>query len=227
MISLLLSIFSRLIFGALHTVNTGSFPPKLSKEEEKELLEKMKNGDTKAKDKLIEHNLRLVAHISKKYYSKTNDPGDLISVGTIGLVKGIDSFDTDKGTKLATYIARCIENEILMYFRNQKKTSYEVFMNEPIDFDSEGNPLTLMDIISVNDTIADDIDLKMKAKQLYLFISQIENPREKYVILHRYGIFGNEIKTQRQIAKELKISRSYVSRIEKKVICDLRKKFDV
>lgn len=227
MISLLLKIFSKLFFTALHTVNTGSFPAKLSQKEEEELLLKKENGDMQARNKLIEHNLRLVAHVSKKYYSKTNDHGDLISIGTIGLIKGIDSFNLSKGTKLATYVARCIENEILMYFRSQKKTANEVFMNEPIEFDNEGNPLTLMDIICENDTIADDIDIKIKSQQLFKYINEIEDSREKYIILHRYGIFGNDIKTQREIAKELNISRSYVSRIEKKVIDDLRKKFDI
>lgn len=186
----------------------------------------MQEGDSNAKDKLIKHNLRLVAHIIKKYYSNYAEQEDLISVGTIGLIKGINSFDPVKGTRLATYAARCIENEILMYFRSRKKTSQDVYINDPIDIDSEGNPLTLMDIICVNDCIADDLDLKIKSEQLIDFVGRLNDPREKNIIIMRYGLFDRVRMTQREIASMLGISRSYVSRIEKKALQHLRRMFD-
>lgn len=184
-----------------------------------------KHGDTKAREKLIEHNLRLVSHIIKKYYSEYDEQEDLISIGTIGLIKGIDSFDAEKGIKLATYASKCIENEILMFFRSKKKDSNTVSVNEPIDTDSEGNPLTLIDIIYCEDTISDDIDLKKKSRMLYGFIENIENERDKEIIIRRYGLYNRKEQTQREIAKDMNISRSYVSRIEKKVIEELRKMF--
>lgn len=225
MFKLLLSVLSGIYFFALNVRDNFLFPRQLSKEEEEKLIEEMENGDDNAKKKLIEHNLRLVSHVSKKYYSKTGDPDELISVGTIGLVKGVNSYKKEKNTKLSTYLAKCIQNEILMYFRSQKKSSQDVFISEPIDTDSEGNPLTLMDIIASDDTISDDIDLKIKSEKLRKYIDEIENEREKTVIIKRYGLDGKDEKTQREIAKELNISRSYVSRIEKKVIEELRKKF--
>lgn len=186
----------------------------------------MEQGDGKAREKLIEHNLRLVAHVIKKYYSGDNDQDDLISIGTIGLIKGINNFKPDKGTRLATYCARCIENEILMYFRSQKKTALDTYMNDPIDIDSEGNPLTLNDIIAVNDTIADDLDFKIKSEKLRKFVCEIPDRREKQIIVMRYGLGDREPLTQREVAKKLKISRSYVSRIEKKALSNLKKRFD-
>lgn len=223
----LLSVFlSNLIYFALHITNSGSFPKPLSAAQERDYLEKFKNGDMSARAALIEHNLRLVAHIIKKYYSNYNDQDDLISIGTIGLIKAVNTFDSDKGTRLATYAARCIENEILMTFRNQKKSSQDIFMNEPIDIDGEGNPLTLMDVIYINDTIADDLDLKVKIEQLRKYINEMENGREKNIIVKRYGLDGGNPLTQREVAKQLDISRSYVSRIEKKALENLRKKFE-
>ncbi len=186
-----------------------------------------KQGDSKAREKLIEHNLRLVSHIIKKYYSEYDEQEDLISIGTIGLIKAVDSFDADKGIRLATYAAKCIENEILMYFRSKKKDSNTVSVNEPIDTDSEGNPLTLIDIIYCEDTISDDIDLKRKSRTLYEFIEKIENERDREIIIRRYGLYNRKEQTQREIAKELNISRSYVSRIEKKVIGELREMFGI
>ena len=186
-----------------------------------------KHGDAKAREKLIEHNLRLVSHIIKKYYSEYDEQEDLISIGTIGLIKGIDSFDADKGIRLATYASRCIENEILMYFRSKKKDSGTVSVNEPIDTDSEGNPLTLIDIIYCDDTISDDIDLKRKCRSLYEFIEKIECERDREIIIRRYGLYNRKEQTQREIAKDMNISRSYVSRIEKKVIEELREMFGV
>ncbi len=218
-------MISSLIYFALHLSGPSSFPKPLSAQKEREYLEKAKKGDMESREKLIEHNLRLVAHIIKKYYASYSEQDDLISIGTIGLIKAVDSFKYEKGTRLATYAARCIENEILMYFRNQRKTAQDVYISEPIDTDSEGNPLTLMDIISVNDTIADDIDLKIKTQRLYEFVSEIPDEREKRIIVKRYGLDGRKPLTQREIAFEESISRSYVSRIEKKVLHDLRMQF--
>lgn len=204
-------MISNLIYFALHLSGPSSFPKPLSAQKEREYLEMARGGDINAREKLIEHNLRLVAHIVKKYYSSYSEQDDLISIGTIGLIKAVDSFKYEKGTRLATYAARCIENEILMYFRNQRKTAQDVYISEPIDTDSEGNPLTLMDIISVNDTIADDIDLKMKTQKLYEYVSKIPDEREKRIIIKRYGLDGRKSLTQREIAAAECISRSYVS----------------
>ncbi len=220
------SLFSNLLVFILHITNADSFPPPLSKKEEAEAIEKMINGSETAKEKLIKHNLRLVAHIIKKYYSTYSDQDDLISIGTIGLIKGINSFKPEKGTKLATYVSRCIENEILMYFRNIKKTSQEISFSEPIDVDNEGNPLTLMDIISIDDTIIDDIDYKEKLKKTIEIIDNIKNKRDKQIIIMRYGLNGNLPMTQNEVAKVLKISRSYVSRIEKRIIEMIRAEFE-
>lgn len=226
MLSLITEIISKgFLFFALHLKNGGSFPPALSSKEEKEYLKRYKAGDAEAKNVIIEHNLRLVAHIVKKYYSGSGEQDDLISIGTIGLIKAVNTFDESKGIKLATYASKCIENEILMYFRSQKKCSQDVSINEPIDSDGEGNPLTLMDIISVEDTIADDIDDKITSAKLYRFVEELSDEREKTIIIMRYGLYDSEPLTQKQIAKRLNISRSYVSRIEKKAIERLRKRF--
>lgn len=221
------SLLGNLLVFVLHVTNAESFPAPLSKKEEAEAIEQMINGDKTAKDKLIKHNLRLVAHIIKKYYSTYNEQDDLISIGTIGLIKGINSFNPEKGTKLATYVSRCIENEILMYFRNIKKTSQEISFNEPIDTDSEGNPLTLIDIISVDDTIIDDIDSNEKLKKTLKIINEIKNKRDKLIIIKRYGLDGNPPQTQKEVAEDLKISRSYVSRIETRIIETIRKNFNL
>ncbi|MBQ3004383.1 MAG: RNA polymerase sporulation sigma factor SigK [Clostridia bacterium] len=222
---LLRTICENLLYFALHLSNSGSFPPPLSAEKERECFEKWKSGDTSAKDELIEHNLRLVAHVIKKYSSNFSEQDDLISIGTIGLIKAINTFNCEKGTRLATYAARCIENEILMHFRSQKKIAQDVSISEPIDIDSEGNPLTLMDIIYCEDTIADDIDLKMKSEYLRKFISEMKDEREKQIIILRYGMNGRRPLTQREVAKKLDISRSYVSRLEKKALESMRRKF--
>ncbi len=227
MLSILIDIISKgFLFFALHINNSNMFPPALSTKEEKEYLKKYKQGDIDAKNKIIEHNLRLVAHITKKYAANSAEHDDLISIGTIGLIKAVNTFDDNKGIRLATYASRCIENEILMYFRGLKKSSQDISINEPIDSDSEGNPLTLMDIISVEDTVADEINQKIQIKQLYKFIEELKDEREKTIIILRYGLYGNKALTQNQIAEKLKISRSYVSRIEKKVLEKLYKKFN-
>ncbi len=220
---LLIRTISNLFFFALHLSGTGSFPPPLSARRERECLLAMKNGDVNAKNELIEHNLRLVAHIIKKYYSSSVQQDDLISIGTIGLIKAINTFDPDKGTRLATYAARCIENEILMQFRAQKKTSQDISVNEPIDTDSEGNPLTLMDIISTEDEIVEDIYKITMLKKLSTEVGRIKDPREKSIIMMRYGLDGMRPMTQLEVSKKLNISRSYVSRIEKKALKELRK----
>ncbi len=222
-IETVLNSLSNLLFFALHLSNASSFPPPLSAKDEREYLLRFRDGDMNAKNELIEHNLRLVAHIIKKYYSNSAQQDDLISIGTIGLIKAINTFDVDKGTRLATYAARCVENEILMYFRAQKKTAQDISVNEPIDTDSEGNPLTLMDIISTEDEIIDDIYKMSMIKKLRTEITQISNPRERTIIILRYGLDGSTPLTQLEVAGRLGISRSYVSRIEKKVLGRLRK----
>ena len=228
MFQLIQLILQNLTFVALHLKNLTSFPKPLSAQRERELLQKMKqNGDLDARNELIEHNLRLVSHIIKKYYSNYDEQEDLISIGTIGLIKAIDSFDIDKGIRLATYAARCVENEILMHYRSRKKDAANISVSEPIDTDSEGNPLTLIDIISVDDTICDDIDLKNKSRQLYDYIEAMESERDKQIIILRYGLYNQKEMTQNEIAKALGISRSYVSRIEKRIIEELRDKFSV
>ncbi|MBQ8782903.1 MAG: RNA polymerase sporulation sigma factor SigK [Clostridia bacterium] len=226
MFDMILSLFSDFLFFILHVNPFNSFPPALSKAEEERLLKLAESGDKVAKNKLVEHNLRLVAHVIKKYYSATTQQEDLISIGTIGLIKAIDSFKSDKGTRLATYAARCIENEILMYFRAQKKTSQDISVNEPIDIDSEGNPLTLIDIIATEDTILDDIYLSSMSKKMYKYISEINDKREKEIIILRYGLNNQKPLTQREVAQKLNISRSYVSRIEKKVLSKLKERFE-
>ncbi len=228
MFQLIQLILQSLTFFALHLKNLTSFPKPLSAKQETELLRKMKHeNDTAARTELIEHNLRLVSHIIKKYYANYDEQEDLISIGTIGLIKAIDSFDADKGARLATYAARCIENEILMHYRSRKKDANLISVNEPIDTDSEGNPLTLIDIISIDDTICDDIDLKNKTKLLYELIEGITDDRDREIIIRRYGLYNQKEMTQNEVAKALGISRSYVSRIEKRVIGELREKFSV
>lgn len=223
----LLIVFAlcNLFFLALHVTPTGSFPKPLSAKEERECLEKIRKGDENAKHKLIEHNLRLVAHIIKRYYASSTDQEDLISIGTIGLIKAASTFDYEKGTRFATYASRCIENEILMHFRNQRKTAQDVFISDPIDTDKEGNSLTLQDILSDDTNIFDRIDLRMKSERMYTLIEQHLSPREKKVLILRYGLFCTKPMTQREVANALGISRSYVSRIEKKAVDILRKQF--
>jgi RNA polymerase sporulation-specific sigma factor len=205
------TVASRFVFLALHLTNTGIFPAPLSPQEEKAYLLALRAGDKRAKDKLVEHNLRLVVHVIKKYYANCTEQEDLISVGTIGLIKAINSFDVNKNTRLATYAAKCIENEILMYFRSSKKSAQDVSMNEPFDMDPEGNPLTLQDILAVDDTVLDEIDLKIKREKIYDFINALPDGREKEILVLRYGLFGGDYHTQRQVARTMSISRSYVS----------------
>ena len=223
--SLLMKIASAVYYFALHVKGAGSFPPPLSVEREAELLEKSRNGDDDARNELIEHNLRLVAHIVKKYYNTGADQDDMISIGTIGLIKAVSTFNADKGIHLATYASRCIENEILMFFRNQKKTAQDVFISDPIDTDKDGNTLTLIDVIADKSDIADEIDTKIKVEKLRVILPVCLTERERLIIEMRYGLCGREELTQREIAKKLNISRSYVSRIEKSALEKLRKQF--
>ncbi len=216
-----------LLFFALHLESGGVFPKPLSPAEEEECFRKMHDeGDQSARNKLIEHNLRLVAHIMKKYYNTTTDQEDLISIGTIGLIKAVSTFDYSKKTRFATYASRCIENEILMHFRSLKKSAGDVYFDEPIDVDKDGNQLSLIDIIAEDDGIVEKIDLNIKSEQLYRFIDECLDSREKDIIKHRYGLYGCKPLTQREVAKQLGISRSYVSRIEKKALQTLKKKYE-
>lgn len=215
------SIFFNLFCLILHIGGTGSFPKPLSAKEEERLIKEMRNGSEEARSKLIEHNLRLVAHIVKKYYVSQDDQDDLISIGTIGLIKGIDSFKADKKAKLATYAARCIENEILMYFRTKKKTANDVSINEHIDSDKDGNELSLIDVISDEDRILDTVYDKMQGEKLLKGIESELDDREKTIIKLRYGLSEPPL-TQKQTAQRLGISRSYVSRLEKKAIKTLK-----
>lgn len=204
--------------------NTNSFPKPLNKEEEAELLQKYAEGSEKARNILIERNLRLVAHIVKKYNNTGKDMDDLISIGTIGLIKAISTFDSSKGTRLATYAARCIENEILMTIRASKKSKGEVYLQEPIGMDKEGNEISLLDILgSDNEDISDEIHFKFQEKKLHEAINKVLKDREKKILELRYGLVDGVCMTQREIASMLGISRSYVSRIEKKAIDKLNK----
>ncbi len=213
-------------FFFLHVCGNGTFPKPLSKAEEADCLKKAADGDVDARNKLVEHNLRLVAHIIKKYYSSRSDQDDLVSIGTIGLIKAINTFDLNKNIKLSSYASRCIENEILMYFRNLKKTSHDISLNEAIDTDKDGNPLTLIDVLSTDDNILDSLNDKLNASKLYSYINSELDEREKQVIIMRYGLDGNKRFTQREVASKLNVSRSYISRIETKALKTLRKKYD-
>lgn len=215
MLSLLIGLLSNFFCFVLGLSTNGNFPPPLSAAEERECFKLAKNGDGKARNKLIEHNLRLVAHIVRKYYSSHKNQDDLISIGSIGLIKAVDSFKSENGARFATYASKCIQNEILMYFRSQKKLSNEVSINETIDMDRDGNPLTYIDIISVDDTIAEDIYKKMRTKDAISAIKSELSDREKQIIILRYGLTGRRALTQREVSEKLGISRSYVSRIEK------------
>lgn len=218
----LLLILSGSFFTLRLSGGGGSFPRALNAEEEKEYLERMAQGDTEARNKLIEHNLRLVAHIIKKYYTQDRDQDDLLSIGTIGLIKGISTFRPDKNVRLATYASRCIENEILMYFRSTRKLQGEVSLSDSLDTDQDGNALSLMDVISVDDTMLEDLDAKDSGARVRRCIKTCLNEREAEIIRMRYGLDGAEPLTQREIAAKYGISRSYVSRIEKKAIEKLR-----
>lgn len=224
------ALFSMGIFGLIQFLKTAVFvvgyisssnlfPEPLTGEEEKIYLEKMKIGDEEARNILIERNLRLVAHVVKKYSNTKVEQDDLISIGTIGLIKGINSYNLEKGSKLSTYVSRCIDNEILMHLRATKKLNAEVYLNEPIGKDKDDNVVTLQEVLENNErNIEDEVDLKMKIKKLYQKMGEILKDREKTIIELRFGLDGHKPKTQHEIAEMMGISRSYVSRIETKAI---------
>lgn len=207
-----------------YITNNNTFPLPLDEEEEQMYLKKFKEGDKSAKSILIERNLRLVAHIVKKYSFPNKDVDELISIGTVGLIKAIDSFDSSKGTRLATYASRCIENEILMLFRNNKKQKSEVYLQDPIGVDKEGNEFCLMDILSSEkDSVLDKVESNLQVRALYKKLGESLTSRESSILIMRYGLIDGKCKTQREIASNLGISRSYVSRIEKKALKKLKK----
>lgn len=223
----MLELFINLIKNMLLTgaYQNQVFKNPLSDEEEEFHIKEMLKGNNKSREILIEHNLRLVAHIVKKYNEKGDNLDDLISIGTIGLIKGIDSFSKSNGAKLTTYCARCIDNEILMYYRNNKKNSKNISLDESIGFDKEGNEINIVDIIKTPEPdFINDISTKEDIKKLNKYID-ILTPREKNIIIKRYGLYNEEEVTQKEIADELKISRSYVSRIEKRALTKLLREF--
>ena len=226
--TLLLSGFIQFLHTAIFSVGyisgTQLFPEPLTANEERECLRRLKDGDDEARNILIEKNLRLVAHVCKKYSNSNVDQDDLISIGTIGLIKGINSFDVDKGAKLSTYVSRCIDNEILMHFRSTKKLSSEVFLNEPIGKDKDDNVVTLQEVLENDErSVEDSVDLKFKIKLLYEKMKSILKDRERTILELRFGLDGNKPKTQIEIAHSMGISRSSVSRIETKAISKLAK----
>lgn len=223
-ISFLAFLFSEIATFAAY-ISNNSFPKPLSKEEEEEHLLKMQNGDALSRRILIERNLRLVAHMIKKFEQTGEDQDDLISIGTIGLIKAINTFNQGKGTRLATYAARCIENEILMHLRAVKKTKNDLYLQDPIGVDKEGNEIALIDILGSDpDMVLDKVEQELLQSRLYKIIKKLKK-RERTVLTMRYGIPGGMRKTQKEVAKHLGISRSYVSRIEKKVIQKIGEEF--
>lgn len=225
MLELLLKLVHELMFLTGYVGNSNAFPRQLSAEEEKKYLELFAAGDMNARNTLVEHNLRLVAHITKKYSNEYN-ADDLISVGIIGLIKGINTFNPNKNSKIAAYISRCIENEVLMFLRSTKKQGNEVSIDESIGCDKDGNTLTIADIIPAeNGDIVDEISVKADIKKLYRVMGKVLKKNEIDIISWRYGLGGKKKKTQKEIADILGISRSYVSRIEKKAVKKLAEEF--
>ena len=211
------------VFAVGYISGTSLFPEPLSSEEERIYLEKLSTGDEDARNILIERNLRLVAHVCKKYSNSNVDQDDLISIGTIGLIKGINSFKPEKGARLSTYVSRCIDNEILMHFRNIRKNATDVYLGDSIEIDKDGNPLTIQDTISDSTDLAEDLETKVKWEKVAKYIKNMDDEREKEIIILRYGLDNKKPLTQREVAQRLNISRSYVSRIEKKVLSEIKK----
>lgn len=215
-----------LILGAVNLLlgisTPQKFPPPLSAAEEREAFAAKATGDARAREQLILHNLRLVAHIVRKYYGAAKNSEDLVSIGTIGLVKAVDTFNPTNGARFATYAAKCIQNEILMYFRAQKKLSAEVSINETIDVDRDGNPLTYMDVIATEDNVEEEVDKSIKSARVRRLVGTVLDAREREIVTLRYGLTGAPPRTQREVAELLGISRSYVSRIEKSALDKLR-----
>ncbi|MBO5906776.1 MAG: RNA polymerase sporulation sigma factor SigK [Clostridia bacterium] len=221
----LMQILMRFIALVLGIEDKVNFPPPLNKDEERRLFDLKAKGDVAARDKLIEHNLRLVSHVIKKYYSSYENPDELLSIGCLGLIKAVDSFNSEFGTRFATYGAKCVQNEILMFFRSKKRVGLEISINDTIDVDKDGNPLTYLDIISVDESIEKDLDFKIQVEKLGQFIEKALDDRERQIIVLRYGLKGYQPRTQREVATYLRISRSYVSRIEKRALEKLRAEF--
>ena len=221
-----IELLRNLFFFALHVDNSSVFPKPLSKKEEEKYFIKMSDGNEFARTKLIEHNLRLVAHIVKKYASTADEQDDLISVGTVGLIKAVSTFDHTKGAKFATYASRCIENEILMQFRAAKKSAADIYINEPVETDKDGNSISLIDLIDDGTDIHEQVDMLIRSRQLYNFLTECLENRELELIIYRYGLYGSMPHTQNETAEKLGISRSYVSRIEKRAINKLKKMFE-
>lgn len=221
-----LTFIQSAVFVLGYISNNSLFPEPLTADEEKTCLERLKNGDEEARNILIERNLRLVAHVCKKYMATKIEQDDLISIGTIGLIKGINSFNVEKGVRLSTYVSRCIDNEILMYLRSNKKSNSEVYLEDTIGKDKDDNTVTLKEVLENNDKdVEEEVDLKFKIKRLYQKMKEVLHDREKLIIELRFGLDGKKPKTQKQIAKMMGISRSYVSRIETKAIGKLAKEF--
>ena len=225
MLNGLLSLFSSFVNFILGINTPQSYPPPLSQDEEELLFAEKEKGSQRAREKLILHNLRLVSHIVRKYYSSAKSQEDLVSIGTVGLIKAVDSFKQSAGAKFATYAAKCIQNEILMHFRSQKKLSLEVSLNDVIDVDRDGNPLTYLDVVSSDESLELDITRKCTSDKALRIINRILEPREKQIIFMRFGINRKAPMTQKRVAEVLGISRSYVSRIEKNAIAKIRNAF--
>ncbi len=227
----MLTVAIRPLFKLLHIIlgldTAHNFPPPLPPEEEAEAFRAARAGDFDARQKLILHNLRLVSHIVRKYYATARNQEDLVAIGTIGLVKAVDTFKIENGARFATYAAKCIQNEILMHFRSQKKLNAEVSMNETIDVDRDGNPLTYTDVISSEENLAEEVMRAVESDRAMALVRSRLDPRERQVITLRFGLGGRTAMTQREIAQRLGISRSYVSRIEKSAIDKLREGFGV
>lgn len=218
----MIGLLSHFAFLLLKLAGTPSFPPPLAKDEEKRLFERAAKGDRAARKTLIEHNLRLVAHIVKKYYAPGGENDDLLSIGTVGLIKAIDTYKPDSGTRFATYAGKCMQNEILMYFRSQKKQAQETSLNEPVETDKDGNPLTYLDIVCSDEDIAETTFRRLQVQKLHACVEKALDPVEKRIIVMRYGLDGREPATQREVAEKLGISRSYVSRLESGAVQKLR-----
>ena len=225
MLNGILSFFSSFVHFILGINTPQSYPPPLSQKEEEALFAEKEKGSQKAREKLILHNLRLVSHIVRKYYSTSKNQEDLVSIGTLGLIKAVDSFKRGNCVKFATYASKCIQNEILMHFRSQKKLSLEGSLNDVIDVDRDGNPLTYLDVVSSDECLELDVAKKCASEKVMKIVNRVLEPREKQIIFMRFGINGRKPMTQKRVAEVLGISRSYVSRIEKNAIAKIRNAF--
>ena len=220
--AMVLTLLGGLWLLTLHVSTSGSFPRPLTAKQERDCLERMSRGDRAARNELVEHNLRLVAHIVKKYYAVSGEQDDLISIGTIGLIKAVETYNLEKKTKFATYASRCIENEILMYFRARRKTAGDVSLSDCIETGKDGNALSLMDVLCSDEDLFEDLSARQTYKKLYEVMNEVLSERERMVITLRYGLGDRTPLTQREIAAKCGISRSYVSRIEKKALAALQ-----